>query len=651
MDKIEQMKALIEELNNASFHYYEKSEEKISNIEYDKKYDALEKLEKELQTVLSNSPTLHVGYEVVTTLPKEKHEKPMLSLAKTKSKEELKEWLGEQKGLLSWKMDGLTIVLTYQNGKLKKAVTRGNGEIGEVITNNAKMFVNLPGTIPYQEELILRGEAVISYSEFQKINQEIENPEEQYKNPRNLCSGSVRQLNNKITANRNVEIYIFSLVEAKHELFDNSKEKQYAFLKDQGFSVVEYQIVTKETIFDAIELFSKKVKTNNLPSDGLVLTYDDISYGESLGKTAKFPRDSIAFKWKDELAETKLKYIEWSPSRTGLINPVAVFDTVELEGTSVSRASVHNLSILENLQLGTGDQILVYKANMIIPQIAENSSKTNTIVIPDECPACGEKTEIRMVNEARVLYCNNKDCPAKRNKSFALFVSRNALNIDGLSESTLEKLIAKGFIHSFSDIFRLEKHREEMSEMEGFGEKSANNLLAAIENAKHTTIARLLYGLGIANIGVSNAKVIVKKYKNDFEALKNASLEELINLDGVGEVIANAFVSYFTKEKNRKEFDLLCHILTFEEIKESDIPSKLEGKTMVITGSLFQYSDRSAMKEAIERLGGKVTGTVSSKTDYLINNDVNSMSSKNKKAKELKIPILTEEEFMEQFIS
>lgn len=651
MNKIEQMKALVEELNKASYHYYEKNEEKISNIEYDNKYDELEKLEKELQMVLSNSPTIHVGYEVLNLLPKEKHEKPMLSLSKTKNREELLEWLGENKGLLSWKMDGLTIVLTYKDGKLQKAVTRGNGEIGEVITNNAKTFVNLPETIPYKKELIIRGEAVISYSRFKKINQKIENPMEQYKNPRNLCSGSVRQLNNEITAKRKIEIYIFSLVATENVEFKNSKEKQFEFLKNLGFSVVEYQSVKNETLLNVLEEFSEKVKTFDLPSDGLVLTYDDISYGESLGKTAKFPRDSIAFKWVDELAETVLKYIEWSPSRTGLINPVAVFDTVELEGTSVSRASVHNLSVVENLKLGNGDRITVYKANMIIPQIAKNLSKTNTIRIPEECPACEGKTEISMVNDVKVLYCINPDCPAKKNKAFALFTSRNALNIEGLSELTLEKLIAKGLIHSFSDIFKLEIHREVISQMDGFGEKSTENLLLAIEKSRKTTIAKLLYGLGIANIGVSNAKVIVKKYQNNFEALKNASKEELITLDGIGDVIADAFVSYFENEKNRKEFDCLCEFLEFEKAEMGNIISELNEKIFVITGSLAIYKDRSAMKEEIEAFGGKVTGSVSKNTDYLINNDVKSMSSKNKKAKDLGVPILTEEEFVKLFIS
>lgn len=649
MNKQEKMKALVQELNEASRQYYSFGREIMTDHEFDKKYEELEILEKELGVTLSNSPTVNVGFETLSNLPKETHESQMLSLNKTKSPEELKIWLGEQKGLLSWKMDGLTIVLTYEDGKLQKAVTRGNGEVGEVITNNARTFVNLPGTIPYQEKLVLRGEAVISYSRFQEINRNIENVEEQYKNPRNLCSGTVRQLNNQITAERGVEIYIFSVVSAENPLSENSREEELNKLNEMGFQTVAYQSVNKDNILEVIADFERQVKTYDLPSDGLVLTYDDIKYGKSLGKTSKFPRDAIAFKWADELATTMLKYIEWSPSRTGLINPVAVFETVELEGTSVSRASVHNLSIVEELRLGEGDQITVYKANMIIPQIAENMTKSGTVLIPKHCPACGGETEVRMLNEAKVLYCINPNCPAKKNKRFALFVSRNALNIEGLSEVTLEKLIAKGFLHRLSDIFFLGKYREEISEMDGFGEKSANNLLNAIEQARHTTVSKLIYGLGIANVGVANAKLITKYFHSDLQAIKNASIEELVSIETIGEVIAKAYVSYFELDENREEFDRLCEILSFET-EEISMEQTLEGKTIVITGSLYKYKDRSEMKEEIESYGGKVTGSVSKNTDYLINNDSTSMSSKNKKAKELGVEILTEEEFKDRFI-
>lgn len=650
MNKQEKMKALVQELNKASKEYYSFGREIMSDHEFDEKYMQLELLEKELGMVLSNSPTVNVGYEVLSSLPKEAHESQMLSLNKTKNPEELKSWLGEEKGLLSWKMDGLTIVLTYEGGKLQKAITRGNGEVGEVITNNARTFVNLPGTIPYKEKLVLRGEAVISYSRFQEINQSIESVEEQYKNPRNLCSGTVRQLNNQITAERGVEIYIFSVVSAKKPLSEKSREEELIRLNEFGFQTVAYRIVNSNNILDVISFFEEEVKTYNLPSDGLVLTYDDFLYGKSLGKTSKFPRDAIAFKWADELAITKLQYIEWSPSRTGLINPVAVFDTVDLEGTSVSRASVHNLSVMEDLKLGIGDQIKVYKANMIIPQISENITKSGNMEIPKICPACGGNTEIQVLNEAKVLYCVNPNCPAKKNKRFALFVSRNALNIDGLSEATLEKLIAKGFLHTLSDIFNLEIHRLEISEMEGFGEKSAENLLKAVEQAKHTTMAKMLYGLGIANIGVANAKLIANYFRLDINQMKNATIEELVSIDTIGTVIAEAFVSYFSDKENLEEFDQLCEILTFESLI-SNKEQILKNKVIVITGSLDTYKDRSAMKEVIESLGGKVTASVSKKTDFLINNDVTSTSSKNKKAKELGVEIIREQDFIDRFIS
>ncbi len=650
MDQINRMKQLVEELNEASLHYYAKGEELMNNYEYDKKYDELEKLENELDLILSNSPTIRIGYEVLSNLPKEAHEKPMLSLSKTKDKEELTNWLGNQKGILSWKLDGLTIVLTYQNGKLIKAVTRGNGEVGEVITNNAKTFINLPTSIPYKGELIIRGEAVISYSNFEKINSLIENMEDQYKNPRNLCSGSVRQLNNQITAERKVELHAFSLVEAKGYDFHNSRAEQFAFMKSQGFDVVDYQLVDQHTILDAIDQFANKIQGFDIPSDGLVLVYEDLEYSASLGRTAKAPKDSIAFKWADELAETTLRYIEWSPSRTGLINPVAVFDTVSLEGTNVSRASVHNLSVIESLELGVGDHITVYKANMIIPQIANNLTRSNTIQPPENCPICDGKTEVRSFNEAKVLYCINPECPVKKNKAFSLFVSRDALNIEGLSESTLEKLIQKGFLHSLEDIFCLSKYQKEISEMDRFGEKSTVNLLQAIEQSKHTTLAKLIYGLGIANIGVANAKLIVKFFKNDPIKLKQATKEELLSIDGIGEVIANAYVSYFAEERKTKEYDALLEVLDFEDGMDAQTDLTLDGVTVVITGSLNQFNDRSEMKEAIENLGGKVTGSVSKNTDYLINNDVESSSSKNKKAKELQVTIITEDEFIRRFL-
>ncbi len=648
--KAERIKELVQKLKEASKAYYAEDREIMSNREYDALYEELERLEKETGIVLSDSPTVNVGYEAVEELPKERHESLMLSLGKTKSRDELREWLGDKEGLLSWKLDGLTVVLTYDEGKLKKAVTRGNGEIGEVITNNARAFKNLPVRIAYQGELVLRGEAVISYSDFERINAQIEDVEAKYKNPRNLCSGSVRQLNNEITAQRNVKLFAFTLVSAPGVDFENSREKQFAFLKEQGFDVVEYKRVNKDTIMDAISYFEKKIESYDIPSDGLVLTYDDIAYGLSLGRTAKFPRHSIAFKWADEIRETTLRKIEWSASRTGLINPVAVFDPVELEGTTVSRASVHNISIVRSLRLGIGDRITVYKANMIIPQIAENLTQSDTLEIPKICPVCGDPTRISQINDVQSLYCDNEACPAKRIKSFTLFVSRDALNIDGLSEMTLEKFIDRGFIHEYADLFHLDRYKEELTAMEGFGEKSYQNLMESVERARHTTLPRALYGLGIANIGVANAKMLCRHFDYDFQKLKEASVEELSAIEGVGEVIAGAFVEYMHQEDNLQKIAHLWKELDIEKPVINEEAQTLNGKVFVITGSLNHYGSRSELKEVIEQKGGKVTGSVTSKTDCLINNDSASQSAKNKKARELNIPVVTEEEFRRDYL-
>ena len=648
-DKTKRIRELIGTLRAAGRAYYQESRESMSNFEYDKLYDELVSLEKETGIVFANSPTQNVGYEVVSALPKERHEKPMLSLNKTKSVEELADWLGGQTGLLSWKMDGLTIVLTYQNGTLVKAVTRGNGEIGEVITANAKAFVNVPLNISYQGELILRGEAIIRYSDFEKINEQIEDVDAKYKNPRNLCSGSVRQLNSEITAQRQVHFYAFSLVKADGIDFKNSRKEQFEWLKTQGFEVVEYHEVTKETLPETVKMYSEAIAENDTPSDGLVLLYDDIAYGQSLGRTAKFPRDSIAFKWADEIQETKLLYIEWSASRTGLINPVAVFEPVELEGTTVSRASVHNISIMEALELGAGDRITVYKANMIIPQIADNLTRSGVRDIPEACPVCGGQTEVRQLNDVKSLYCTNPDCQAKKIKSFTLFTSRDALNIAGLSEATLEKFIGVGMIHEYADIFHLDRHQEEIVEMDGFGQKSYDNLIAAAEKASHTTLPRMVYGLGVAGIGLANAKMICRHFKNDFEAMRHATVEELVEIDGIGEVLAQAWTAFFSDGKNNAIVDHLLAELTFEagdEESSEGADEAFAGMNFVITGSLEHFKNRKELQELIERRGGKVTGSVTSKTNYLINNDVASSSSKNKKARELGVPILSEEEFL-----
>lgn len=647
--KIGRMKELAEILDKAAKSYYQDALEIMSNLEYDALYDELTALEQETGIILSGSPTQKVGYEILSALPKEAHEQPMLSLDKTKEVSRLEEFMGEQKGVLSWKLDGLTIVLTYEDGKLTKAVTRGNGEIGEVVTNNAKVFQNVPLHISYKGKLVLRGEAIITYSDFEEINGAIENAEEKYKNPRNLCSGSVRQLNSRITAERKVHFLAFSLVAAEDLEFMNSREEQLCWLKGQGFDTVEFKIVTKDRVSEIVEWFSEKVRTNDFPSDGLVLEYDDIAYGSSLGRTAKFPRNAIAFKWADEMAQTTLLDVEWRPSRTGLINPVAIFEPVELEGTTVKRASVHNINTVEELKLGIGDRIEVYKANMIIPQIAKNLTASGNLEIPDRCPACQGPTTIRKQIEVKALYCENPQCPVKKIKGFTHLLSRNALNIEGLSEATLEKFISKGFIHRYGDIFHLDRHQEEITSMEGFGEKSYENLISSVEKARNTTLPRLLYGLGIANVGVANAKLICKAYDYDPEKVIHAKKEDLSSLDNIGEIIAESFTEFFAKEENLSQVKELLKELRLEKIVVDSSHQPLRGKVFVITGEVQQFKNRNAMKEFIEEKGGKVTGSVTSKTSYLINNDITSNSSKNKKARELGIPVLSEKDFMALF--
>lgn len=643
--KRQRIQELIELLNKAAYMYEQKDQEIMSNFEYDKLYDELLALEKETGLIFASSPTQKIGYEVVSELPKEQHESQMLSLDKTKEVEALKEWLGQKEGVLSWKMDGLTIVLTYRDGNLVKAVTRGNGEVGEVVTNNAKVFQNIPLKISYLGELILRGEAVIRYSDFERINAKIEEGEAKYKNPRNLCSGAVRQLNNEITAKRNVNFVAFALIKTGEDCSFTTRKEQFDWLRNQGFEVVEQYLVCADNIEKSVQWFAEQIEHNDYPSDGLVLIYNDIAYGESLGRTAKYPRDAIAFKWKDELKETKLLEIEWSASRTGLINPIAIFEPVELEGTTVSRASLHNISIMEGLELGIGDMIQVYKANMIIPQVAENLTKSGICAIPEECPVCKGKTQIKEENDVKVLICTNPDCLAKKIKAFTHFVGRDAMNIEGLSEATIEKLIAKGFVSELADLFHLEKYEEEITKMDGFGKRSFANLITSINRARITTPAKFIFSLGILNIGLSTAKLICKEYKNDITKVLEAKAEDLTGIEGVGEVIANTFVSFFEKENNKKTALDVLEEIQFEPEKEQ-AAQVLDGKTFVITGSLTKYENRNVLKEEIERLGGKVSGSVSSKTNYLINNDNTSNSSKNKKARELNIPVITEEEFI-----
>ena len=648
INETDRMKELIEVLNRASKAYYAEDIEIMSNAEYDALYDELLMLEEKTGTVLAGSPTVNVGYEAVDNLPKETHESPMLSLDKTKDREALRDWLNGHEALLSWKLDGLTIVLTYENGTLSKAVTRGNGEVGEVVTNNAKTFINLPHKIAYKGKLIIRGEAVISYDDFNKINEEIPEEGAKYKNPRNLCSGSVRQLNNEITAKRNVRFIAFNYVSQGGSDTDfKLRSEQFDFLKKQGFEVVEYHKVTEDSILDKISYFAKMVANYPIPSDGLVLTYNDIEYGRSLGRTAKFPRDSIAFKWADETANTHLIDMEWSPSRTGLINPVAIFEPVELEGTTVSRASVHNVSIVKSLMLGIGDEISVYKANMIIPQIKENFTKSGNLTIPKFCPACSEKTQIKNENGVETLYCVNEACPAKQIKRFSLFVSRDAMKIDGLSEATLEKFISVGFIKKLPDIYKLETHKEAICNMDGFGERSYEKLISSIEKSRDVLLPNLIYALGILNVGLSNAKIICKAFDYDIEKIKNATVEEIAVTDNIGDVIATSVFDFFHDSEKLSEFNELVNELNILIPEKKETNSNIGGKTFVITGSLNTYENRNALKDLIESLGGKVAGSVSAKTDYLINNDVTSNSSKNKKAKELNVQIISEEDFNE----
>ena len=650
--KKQRMRELIEVLDRAAKAYYAESAEIMSNAEYDELYDELENLEKETGIVLAGSLTKKVGYEVLSSLPKKAHKEPRLSLAKTKEVAELESFLGDKEGILMWKLDGLTIVLTYENGELAEALTRGNGEIGEVVTENARFFENIPLVIPYKGSLMVRGEAIIKYSDFNRINEEITDVAEKYKNPRNLCSGSVRQLSTEVTASRNVNFIVYEDLEGGEKFKTRVEELNY--LESLGFTVVDHPLVTRDNIEAEVRTYEKRIKSYDIPSDGLVLQFNDIAYGNSLGKTAKFPRHSIAFKWKDETAETTLREIEWSASRTGLINPVAIFDPVELEGTTVTRASVHNVSIMRGLKLGVGDKIRVYKANMIIPQILENLTESDAEAVPTTCPVCGGRTELKDEEGVQTLYCTNPDCMAKKIKLLTHFVSRDAMNIAGLSEMTLEKFVGENMIHELSDVFKLSSHREKIVALEGFGEKSYNNLVKNIDKARETTAVRVLYSLGIANIGLATAKLICRFFDNDIERITKAKPDELTQIDGVGEVMAGVFADYFNKDENLRTLE---HLLLEVHIENAEANANDEGNiegnnaisglTFVVTGDVEKFKNRRELSDFIESKGGKVTGSVTGKTDYLINNDLTSNSGKNKKAKELGIKIISENEFLE----
>ncbi len=646
---LERMNELISVLNDASKKYYQDANPAMTDYEYDKLYDELCSIEKQTGIIMSSSPTQHVGYTVLSGLTKIRHEKRMLSLDKTKDINKLKSWLGDNEGILSWKLDGLTIVLKYKDGTLLQAITRGNGDIGEDITHNARMFKNIPLKISFKGELVLRGEGVISYSEFERINDTLPD-EEKYKNPRNLCSGTVRQLNSEIAAERKVTFYAFTLVSTEGKDDWNFKEEQMDFLAELGFDVVERKKVTLDNLYETVKYFESKIEVNNFASDGLVLTYNSIPYSQSLGETSKFPKDSIAFKWADETAETTLKYIDWSTSRTGLINPIAVFESVELEGTSVNRASLHNLSVMEELKIGIGDKLKVYKANMIIPQIAENITKSGDIEIPHNCPVCGGETEIRKLKDGKALYCTNPNCHAQRVRALDHFVSRDAMNIEGLSEETIDKFIENGFINTYADIFSIDKFEDKIKDLEGFGEKSYNNMIKSIQKSTTVGIANFIYALGINHVGLSNAKLLCKNFDNDIDAIISASEEELNDIDGFGEVIAHSIHSYFSNDKN---VEILKKAMEFINFKAEEYSSDLtlSGLSFVITGDLEHYGNRKELQNIIESMGGKVTSTVTKKTNFLINNDAFSGSAKNKKAAELSVPVITENEFVDRFIN
>jgi len=636
---------LVARLNAASYAYYQEDREIMSDLEYDKLYDELVQLEKTTGIVLAGSPTRKVGYEVVSGLNKVAHDFPMLSLDKTKDPEALASFLGKEVGLLSWKLDGLAIALKYENGELQQAITRGNGTIGEDVTHNAKVFANIPLTVPFKEKFIVRGEAVIPFAEFEIIN---ENEEVKYKNPRNLCSGTVRQLDSKVVATRRVLFYALQLLGGNFSL----KSEQLAWIADLGFDVAHFEKVTADTVIHVIDKFKNKILTEPIASDGLVLTYDDIAYSESLGATSKFPRDSLAFKWQDELVETTLLNIEWNTSRTGLINPVAVFEPVEIEGSVVGRASLHNVSILRALELSVGDRITVYKANMIIPQVAENlTRKQKDVLIPTNCPVCNGKSEV--IGDPETLYCTNSSCPSQKIQSLSHFVSRDGMNIAGLSEQTLEKFSEAGFIADYIDLFAISKYKDEIIEMEGFGQKSYDKLIVAIEASKDIALPNFIHALGIKHVGLANAKLLCAYFGHDpikiTEACTSESyLEDILEIKGFGEAISHSLHEYFSNESNIELFQRSLGLLRLKTPTPSDLAT-LSGLTFVITGDVNQFPNRKALQEFIENRGGRVSASVSAKTSYLINNDATSTSGKNKKATQLDVPILTEDDFVKGF--
>lgn len=649
LEKMHKLISLIDKYRN---EYYNEDREEVDNKEYDRLKDELDELERKAGFVLSNSPSLKVGCEVTSKLPKYTFKKPMLSLSKTKEVSGLQQFLSDKDGILSWKMDGLTVVVAYNNGELVSAITRGNGEIGEVITQNAKHFRNLPLRIPYKGKLVLRGEAVMTYSDFERINKGlVTSGDELKKNPRNLCSGTVRSVDSSVTKNRGVYWYAFELVSADCEI-PNDIDKQFKWLNNNGFDTVQFMVVNSSNVVQAVMQFESIVESKKLdiPTDGLVLTYRDKKYGESLGVRAKSPRHSIAFKWEDEAVETKVIDIEWSPSRNGLITPVAIFEPVDIEGSTVSRASLHNVSIFAEKQLGYGDRIKVYKANMIIPQVLDNLDRTATCQIPGQCPCCGEPTVLHQDPKSGVytLWCENSECAAKGTRSFEHFVARDAMNIDGVSTSTLNTLIECRIISDYASIYHINEHADEIINLEGFGYTSFMNIVNAVEKSRNVKPANLIYALGIPNIGLTTAKLICKHFGNDLVKTVTASYNDLINIDGIGDTIADSFTAYFADKNNAEAFVRLTKELNIIQEAVSN-NTEMNGITICVTGDVHIFKNRRAIKDIVENLGGKLTGSVSKSTSYLVTNDTTSGSRKNKAAQEYGIPILTEQQFIEKF--
>lgn len=654
------IKHLVNELNKYRNAYYNENKSLISDREYDAMFDRLQALEDETGIILSNSPTKTVGFESVSKLNKVKHNHPLLSLGKTTDLKEFEDYFDNRSCILMGKLDGLTCSIIYQNGKFIRAESRGNGEVGEDITHNARMFINLPMEIPYDGELIIDGECIITRTDFDKINLR-ENTE--YKNPRNLVSGTVRQLNNEVVKNRNVHFIawkLFSMINSNGESDLPSEHSDcFEFLEMAGFDVVPYRKYQKTGYSDKaieIEIESLKEECNEkqIPIDGIVGMFNDISYGLSLGNTSHHPRHSLAFKFYQEDNETTLEDIEWSTSRTGLINPVAVFEPIEIDGTTVTRATLNNVSIIKELELGIGDTITVIKANQIIPKITQNLTRSGTYKLPTVCPCCGKEVEIRSDNGREMMYCINKRCPAILHDKIANFASREGMNIVGISDERLKSLMQHGYITSFRSLYDLSPYRSAIIKIPGWGESSFDNLIEAIEQSRHCNLANVIVALGIPSIGKTAAKMLERhivemtRYNNNTNYL-GSFINNAINdhdwsdVPGIGKPTSDAINTY-VQENVREISDLAEELyVEVEEIKEKN--NSLKGATFCITGKLIHFANRNALVEDIESNGGIVVSGVTAKTQFLITNDKTSGSSKNKAAEKYGTRIITEEEY------